>query len=213
MLDYQNSKIQTLLREQGVLKKYKSGQVIQFQDDAVEDLFILENGLAAARFYESRGKESWIDSFNRGDLIGVEHIHTGGPSRCQITARTDLTVLQFKRSYFVRLMARNPDINVFVIEQLTARLKQFQDRRVETHMLTKRGRVASEIRRMAEPAERNSGYIVTPKPVISDMAMRLGIARETVSRTVSELVKSEIIERSRTAFFVPDLARLEAQMR
>jgi len=213
MLDYQNSEIQSCLRELGIAKRIKSGQIIQFQDDMVEDLFIVEQGHAVARFYESRGKESWIDSFNPGDLIGVEHIHTGGPSRCQITARTELSLLQFKRTSFVSHMARNPDINVFVIEQLTARLKQFQDRRVETHMLSKRGRVASEIIRMAEPAERNSGYIVTPKPVISDMAMRLGIARETVSRTVSDLVKSEIIERSRTAFFVPDLSRLEAQMR
>lgn len=213
MSDYQNSEFKSCLRELGVTKHYESGQIIQFQDDMVEDLFVLEHGQAVARFYESRGKESWIDSFDCGDLIGVEHIHTGGPSRCQITARTDISLLQFKRMSFVALMARNPDINVFVIEQLTARLRQFQDRRVETQMLSKRGRVASEIRRMAEPAERNSGYIVTPKPVISDMAMRLGIARETVSRTVSELVKNDVIERSRTAFFVPDLSRLEAQMR
>lgn len=212
-MGYNNSEIRMRLHELGVSKKFKSGQIIQFQDDMVEDLYVLEHGLAVARFYEQGGKESWIDSFAMGQLIGVEHIQTGGPSRCQITARTDVAVLQFKRGNFAKLMTQNPDISYYVFEQLTQKLKKFQDRRVENHMLTKRGRVASEIRRMAEPAQRNSGYIVTPKPVISDMALRLGIARETVSRTVSDLVKSEVIERSCNAFFVPNMALLEAQMR
>ncbi len=201
------------LQAQGISKTFKLGQILQFQDDMVEDIFVLEDGLAVARFYEQRGKESWIDSYNVGDLIGVEHIQSGGPSRCQITARTDVSVLQFKRQSFSKLMRHHPEINLFVLDQMTARLKQFQDRRVESHMLSKRGRVASEIRRMAEPIDHRSAYIVTPRPVISDMALRLGIARETVSRTVSELVKSEVIERSSNAFFVPNMSLLEAQMR
>lgn len=212
-MGYLNSNIRTRLQELGVTKTYRSGHIIQFQDDMVEDLYVLEDGLAVARFYERGGKESWIDSFKMGELIGVEHIQTGGPSRCQITARTDVSVLQFKRTSFSRFMLQHPDVSVYVFEQLTDKLKKFQDRRVESHMLTKRGRVASEIRRMAEPVDQHSGYIVTPKPVISDMAMRLGIARETVSRTVSDLVKSDIIERSRNAFFVPNMTALEAQMR
>jgi len=214
MQNYINSEIRNRLQSLGISNKFKSGQIIQFQDDAVEDLYLLESGLAIARFYERGGKESWIDSFETGDLIGVEHIKFGGPSLCQITARTDLVVLQFKRTTFAELMLRNSDLNFFVIGQLTDRLKRFQDNRVESQVLSKRGQVASEIRRLAAPtANPTKGYIVTPKPVISDMALRLGIARETVSRTVSEFVKNDIIERSRNAFIVPDLGLLEAQVR
>jgi len=218
MSDYLTSEIRESLTELGIRKKFKSDQIIQFQDDTVQDIYVLEDGQAVARFYECGGKESWIDSYKPGDLIGAEHIQTGGPSQCQITAHTDVSVLQFKRKSFAELMIRNPRINFYVIEQLTSRLMQFQEGRVESHMLSKRGRVASEIRRMAEPSYGPSGcdpqgYIVSPKPVISDMALRLGVARETVSRTVSELVKSHVIERSRNAFFVPDLTLLEAQMR
>lgn len=214
MQDYINSKIRDRLQSLGIPKPFKAGQIIQYQADRVEDIYVLENGRAIARFYERSGKESWIDSFQVGDLIGAEHINSGGPSLCQITARTDVTVLQFKRKTFADLMVSIPEINIFVIDQLVGRLKQFQDNRVESQMLSKRGQVASEIRRLAEPTSCvKQGYIVTPKPVISDMALRLGIARETVSRTVSDLVKSDIIERSRNAFIVPDLGLLEAEVR
>ncbi len=198
----------------GIRKNLKAGKIIQFQDDQVEDVYVIEEGIAVARFYQRRGKESWIDSFRSGEMIGAEHIQSGGPSHCQILAQTDVTVLQFKRTAFLDLMAKNPDINLFIINQLTSRLKRLQESRVENHLLSKRGRVASEIRRMASPAnEKDSSYVVCPKPVISDMALRLGIARETVSRTVSDLVKTQVIERNRNAFFVPDLSLLEAQMR
>ena len=208
------TEIHSRLVEIGISKQFRPGQIIQFQDDYVDDIYVVEDGAAAARYFEINGKESWIDSFNRGDMIGAEHIQTGGPSQCQIIARSNVSVLQFKRTNFAELILSDKKLNSFVIEQLISRLKRHQQVRLESHMLSKRGRVASEIRRMAEPsATVNQGYIVTPKPVISDMAMRLGIARETVSRTVSDLVKSDIIERSRNAFFVPDLTLLEAEMR
>lgn len=213
MKDYLNSGIRTSLQELGIQKNFTTGQIIQFQDDRVEDLYVLETGLAVARCYEHNGKESWIDSFNTGDLIGVEHIHTGGPSQCQITAQSSVSVLQFKRKTFTERMISDHELNFFVIQQLTSRLKKFQDSRAESHMLSKRGRVASEIRRMAERAETESGYVVSPKPVISDMALRLGIARETVSRTVSDLVKNQVLQRGTSGYIVPDLGRLEAHMR
>ena len=196
----------------GTTRKFQSGQVIQFQNEAVEYIFIVQDGIAFALFYEVNGKENWVDSFEQGDIIGIEHIQTGGPALCQITARTNVCVLQFKRKTFAELMVEFQDLNKLVIEHLISSLRRSQNVHLESQMLTTRGRVASEIRRMVKPSDGSKGYIVSPKPVLSDIALRLGMARETVSRSVSDLIKFQVINKNQHAFFVPDISLLEAQM-
>lgn len=214
MLNVNVNNIVNCIGKYRVFRTFKPGQTIHFQDDWVTDIFFIEDGRSTATYLEENGKETWIDSFGAGDIIGLENIQTKSRSLNQVTAVNEVKVYQFKRTTFLELMERHPEINAYLFNQMATRLRRLQVIQVENLMLTKRGRVASEILRMAEPhQDQGDGYIVSPKPVISDMALRLGIARETVSRTVSDLVKSQVIERSRTAFVVPDLSLLEAEMR
>lgn len=208
------TEIQSILSAEGVLKTFQSGEVILYQDDPVDDIYYVIDGSATARNFERNGKESWINGFEVGDLISLENILSGEKAQCQITAKSEISVLQFKRSRFLEMMNADATLNHFVLEMLITQVKQFQQTRLETQSLSKRGQVASEIKRMAEPVcAKKSTYVVSPIPVISDMAMRLGIARETVSRTVSDLIKNRVLERGTGGFIVKDLARLEAHMR
>ncbi len=209
-----NLDIRKLFEESGVQKTISSGVVIQYQDDPVDVVYFVLGGRARACNFERNGKEAWVNSFKSGDLIGLENILSGGPSQCQIIVDEDLIVVQFKRQSFLALMQDNPALNQMILQMLITQVKSFQTSRVETHNLSKRGRVASEIKRMAtQECAKTKTYIIKPMPVISDMALRLGIARETVSRTVSDLVKNRVLERDATGFIVPDLSRLEAHMR
>ncbi len=214
MLNNLPAEIQSKLTKFGTPRKFKPGQVIQFQNDDVEYIFIVQDGIALALFYEVNGKENWVNSFEQGDIIGIEHLQIGGPALCQITARTEVSVIQFKRKNFADLMAQFPDLNSLIVKKLISYLKRIQTVHLENQILSKRGRVASEIRRMVEPNnETSKGYVVSPKPTLTDIALRLGIARETVSRAVSDLVKSQVINKSQRAFIIPDISLLEAQMR
>ncbi len=196
------------------MKGFKAGSILQFQDEPVNDIFFVTEGVAIACHYEQGGKESWLDCYGSGEFIGLESLHEAYRAQCQIIARTDISVLRFKTQRFQSLMNQHPALNQLILKHLIHQIKKFQESRMETHMLSKRGRVASEFRRLAEPSHSASPeYVVSPKPVISEMALRLGIARETVSRTVSELIKNRVIERGSGEFIVPDLGRLEAQMR
>lgn len=209
-----NAEFEKLFKSAGVEKTFDAGAILQFQDDPVDDLFLVIRGSARASNFERNGKEAWINCFNPGDLIGLEYILSGGPSQCQIMSPEGVVVTQFKRERFLDLMQTNVLLNEMVLKTLISQIQSFQASRLESHNLSKRGRVASEIKRMARPdCPRAKSYIIKPMPVISDMALRLGIARETVSRTVSELVKNQVLERNASGFIVPDLTRLEAHMR
>ncbi len=214
MSDFTRQTILHCIEKFGVQRIFKPGQSLHFQDDGVTDIFFIEDGIATATYYEKSGKETWVTSYGLGDIVGLENLHSEGSAQNQVTARGEVKVYQFKRTTFLELIRRFPELNEYVFGQLADRLRKLQINQMENHLLTKRGRVASEIIRLAEPHNHHGdGYIVSPKPVISDMALRLGIARETVSRTVSDLIKNQVIERSRNAFVVPDLSLLEAEMR
>ena len=77
-----------------------------------------------------------------------------------------------------------------------------------------RGQIIAELWRMARPVGNDPGsFIIRPRPVFSDFAQRLGSSRETVSRTVSSLVKKEILQRTTGALIVPNADRLESEIR
>lgn len=213
MLDYISQNL-PILKQYGVRKILEAGRIIQHQDEPVGNIYIVIDGKAMAHVFEANGKEICLDTYLSGDLIGLEYFRNTNPSQSQVSAMTKLTVLQFKKHVFFELSQDHIEISQYVLEQFSSRLQKFQDSHIETQILTKRGRVASEIRRLAtRDLNSDHSYIVTPKPVISDMAARLGIARETVSRTVNNLIKDAVIERNRTALYVPDLTLLEAEMR
>lgn len=206
--------IKQSLERYGVRKTFKSGTTLHFQDEPVDDIFFVLTGKAAAHVLEPNGKEVCMDNYRAGDLIGLEYIRRYGSSQCQVSARGRISVLQFRRNIFVELSETHAEIGQYVLEQFSNRLRKFQEGHIESQILSKRGRVASEIRRLATPdTKSDQSYIVTPKPVISDIAARLGIARETVSRTVNDLIKDQVLERNCNAFYVPDLSLLEAEMR
>lgn len=213
MAEYFSSTLQ-ILEQYGVRKAIKAGHILQYQEELVKNIFVVLEGKASAHVFESNGKEICMDTYSQGDLIGLEHLRHLGPSSCQISAQSPMKILQFRHQIFMELLEVHDQVGHYVFEQFSLRLRKFQEGHIESQILTKRGRVASEIRRLAAPDTRSTNaYIVTPKPVISDIAARLGIARETVSRTVSDLIKDQILERNLDAFYVPDLTRLEAEMR
>src|SRR5690606_34889972 len=73
-------------------------------------------------------------------------------------------------------------------------------------------RVAVEILRLARPSDGNTGapgrWVVDRLPAQRDIAARVGTARETVARVLSQLQEDGVVERRGRMLVVPDRMRL-----
>ena len=194
-------------------KSYKRDKILLDQDDEVKFIALVQSGQALAISYDGQGKELWVNRYNAGQFIGLEALHGDYFSSCRIIARTNMNILYFEKNEFLKLIRENSKLADYVMKDLVAHVRHFSTTAVKAQSLSKRGLIASEFKRLAEPScSEPETYVISPAPVVTEMALKLGVARETVSRTVSDLVKKNVLQRQTGTLIVPDLNRLEAQV-
>ncbi len=145
--------------------------------------------------YSVSGVEVFIDSFTSGDLVGEMAVLGDGMRTADIYALTDVRLMVFSGSIFTGLMEKHGKIGLTVSRLLAARIQQTTRRMFEQSTLSSKGRVYAELMRLAQPQSEAEVLRITDAPSISDIAKKLGVARETVSRTVSGLKDDAVLER------------------
>ena len=201
------------VRVLGIAKNYGRDSIVHFQDEVPKSIFYIVSGRAFATSINIDGDESWVAEYLPGQFMGCDSLFDPVPTRYQLVAKTPMSGLLFSRENFLNLMTENPELNNMVISDLSRQVKNFTIATQEAHSLTVYGRIAAELRRQAKPIGRDPDtFIIRPTPVFSELAQRLGSSRETVSRTVSKMVKKGIMERRTGALVVPDVFALEDEI-
>lgn len=175
---------------------YQAGSMIVAEGDAGDSVLYILEGEARALRYSIAGAEVFIDNFEPGDLIGEMAVLGNGVRTADIYALTDVTLAVFPGTTFTKLMEKYGTIGLQVSRLLAARIQQTTRRMFEQSTLSSKGRVYAELMRLAKPLGDTEMSKITDMPPISDIAKKLGIARETVSRTVNELKDEAILEKT-----------------
>lgn len=174
-------------------RKYRKGAMIVGEGDKGSTVFYILNGQASALRYSAAGAEVFIDTFGPGDLIGEMAALSGGERTADIYALSDVELAAFTGTAFIGLMEKHGSIGVRVSRLLVTRIRRTTRRMFEQSTLSSKGRVYAELMRLAEPQSGTETLQIKAMPSISDIAKKLGIARETVSRTVSELKEQAVV--------------------
>lgn len=187
----------------GTLKKYEAGETIFFQNEYAKIVGFISSGRAVARVYSKQGQETWIGGFYVGDFLGHAALLTNTPIGFEVTASVETQVLQIPVPEFQNLLSANTELAEAVARDLALRLNMMTTRLVEAITLSAPGRVCAELMRLStrvgvEPMM----SIVRPNPIFSELALRVSSTRETVSRTVSDLVKDGVLKRETGALLI-----------
>ena len=182
------------LQVAGMNRNYREGALIVGEGDCSSTVFYLLRGTASALRYSVAGAEVFIDTFGPGDLIGEMAALGGGERTADIYAASDVELMAFSGAEFIGLMEKHGSIGLQVSRMLVARIRRTTRRMFEQTTLSSKGRVCAELMRLAEPGDGVDALTIGDMPSISEIAKRLGIARETVSRTVSELKGQSVVQ-------------------
>ncbi len=201
------------VRARGILKNYPKDNVIHHQGDSRLHVCYILSGRVFATSINLEGEETWVSEFTAGQFMGSDSLFDAEPSNYQLVAKTPITGLLYPRENFLSLMNAYPELNNMVIADLARQISNFTTQTLEANSLSVHGRIAAELKRAAKPIGRDPGtYIIRPTPVFSELAQRMGSSRETVSRSVSKMVKKGILERRTGALIVPDIDRIDAEI-
>jgi CRP/FNR family transcriptional regulator, cyclic AMP receptor protein len=193
----------------------KAGQVLFASGDAGDGCYLLDQGLLKVTVTSSRGEERTIAMLGPGAVVGELSMIDGGPRSASVIAVSDCLLRFTSREAFAKCMAAHPEVFQTLVAILAFRLRQADEVVAATTFLSVKGRVARALIELAEHVGRPSGtsqVVLCEKISLADLAAMAGVARENVSRVLSDWRKRNLITGSARYYCLNDIAALRREM-
>ncbi|HKV70891.1 MAG TPA: Crp/Fnr family transcriptional regulator, partial [Gemmatimonadales bacterium] len=127
------------------------------------------------------------------------------PRSAHVIAMEDSTLVVLRREDFAPILSSTPAIAIALLRELSRRLRRVDEKVGSLVLLDVNGRVA---RLLLEMADENGGERITRRLTHHTIAQMIGSSRETVSRTMRELVDKGMIEVGRKEILVKNRTAL-----
>ncbi len=187
-----------------------SGKQIVFANEPSDDVYFIINGRVRVMLYSAaEGKPVLFATLGAFEMFGEVAAIDGRPRSATVEAEEACTLAVLAREQFLRLIQTYPAFSVAVMKQIAAQVRRLSDRVYEFSTLGVQARVYAELLRIATLAgEENGQAVLSPAPLLVDLAARVSTHREAVSRVISRLQDNGIVRREGTNIRVLDIGRL-----
>ena len=192
-----------------------AGQVLFAGGDAGDGCYLLDRGLLKVTVTSSWGEERTIAILGPGAVVGELSMIDERPRSASVVALTDCLLRFTSRESFAEFMATHPEAYQALVAILAFRLRQADDGLAATTFLSVKGRVARALVELAELVGMSSGagqIVLHEKISLADLAAMAGVARENVSRVMSEWRRLNLITGSTHYYCLNDIAALRREI-
>ena len=187
-------------------RSYKKSNIILFEEDPGDSLFIIKEGKVKITRLSEGGKEVILSILGEGEFFGEMSLLDGESRSANVIALSDCEVFVLKRDNFLNILKSTPQIAITLLEELANRLRK-SDQQIEYLSLADaENRVAITILRIAEESGtfKMGQVTIEELPMQQDMANMSGTSRETISRVLSEFAGKGFIERKGKKLIILD---------
>jgi CRP/FNR family transcriptional regulator, cyclic AMP receptor protein len=129
-----------------------------------------------------------------------------------VFAVRDCELSFISRSVFQERIVRHPEIHQYLTNVLATRLRQADEAVASTTFLTVRGRLARALLELAKHVGEDDGagrVVIRHKIGQSDLAAMAGVARENVSRVMSDWNRRKVVTRSSGFYCLVDMTTIK----
>ena len=141
-----------------------------------------------------------------GEFFGEMALIDDEPRSAHVIAMEDSGLVVLRREDFQILLGQSPAIALALLKELSRRLRRVDEKVGSLVLLDVNGRVA---RLILEMADEEGGARITRRLTHHTIAQMIGSSRETVSRTMRDLVDKGWIAVSRKDITIRDRPSLE----
>ncbi|MDF2611019.1 MAG: hypothetical protein K0R92_2493 [Lachnospiraceae bacterium] len=176
-------------------KDYKKGEAIISYGNKMDSVVIINEGSAKAYKYTLEGREQILYVFSEGDFFGEQYLLSNQKAAYTVETLQTVKVCMLSKEYFQQILMQYPNIGIKIIEELGERMARLEhamqsmgirsvDARICSLLLDYSAKYGNEV---------PEGVLVHLPLSREGMANYLGIARETVSRKLSQLETDGLI--------------------
>jgi CRP/FNR family transcriptional regulator len=195
-----------------IKRQYKKGQVIFFEGDISDRLYIINRGKVKVYTYNKEGREQILYILSDGDFIGDLSLLKRGQLQFNAEAIEDVDICILTKQDFDNMVTRNPQITLKMLEVVHDRIISLE-RLVQT-LSTKdvdariAGLLLSFSKDFGESAD--SGIKINLPLSREEMANYIGVTRETISRKLTSMQDEGLIELvGNRVILILDIEKLE----
>ena len=173
----------------GVRRSYAKGEELFAEGDAAEFFYKVLSGTVRTCKLLSDGRRQ-IDAFHlAGDVFGLE---SGQDHRFTAEAVEDVVVEAHRRSHFTSLLHDNPAFGDQLMSSMLTSLDRAHEHMVLLGRKTAQEKMATFLLEMAGRLAKNDRVDLPMQR--TDIADHLGLTIETVSRTLTQMVRDGLIK-------------------
>lgn len=191
------------LSRMATLRSVPRHTVVLHAGDRTDNIYFVLSGVLKVQVSDEEGREVILSMLGPGELFGEMGVLDDHPRSATVLAVESSEVVVIGQAEFKQCLAENPEVSLFIMRNLTKRLRM-ADRTIESlALLDVYGRVA---RLLLEAAETIDGRkVVTHKLSKQDIAKMIGASREMVSRVMRDLTAQGLIHEQEGQLILVDL--------
>ncbi len=199
------------IADQCVHRDCRDGDVILVEEEVGQTLFIILKGTVKITRTSDEGREVILTMLKSGDFFGELSLLDGKERSATVTAMESSELLMLRRSEFLLLIEKYPQISIELLKVLADRIRKC-DVQIENLTLQDAvGRVGAALIHVAEQTghPRGAAMIIPKLPVQQDLANMAGTARETISRIMAMFEDKKYIEREGHRVIIKDFEKFK----
>jgi CRP-like cAMP-binding protein len=191
----------------------EGGMIVDGEEESTDVYFVLR-GTVRVTVRTPGGKEAILGDFAEGALFGEMAAIDDAPRSARIAAVSRARLAAVPARAFLELVFAAPEACHGLLRLLTARIRQQNERLLEHAALPSRHRLLAELLRLSRPWPEGGAKArsITPPPTQSDLAARIGVRREAVSREMAALARRGLIATTRGAIHLRDAEALRREV-
>ena len=198
------------------LRRVMAGETLFNAGDAGDGCYRVEQGLLKITATSPQDEERIVAILGPGAIVGELSMIDGLPRSMSVIAFADSKLRFISKEDFDKCAQANPEICRQLMAVLASRLRESDKALTAMSFLTAKGRVARALLDLADhigDVDRAGHISFRQRISHRDLAAMAGVARENVSRTLSEWQQRKLLVRSSNNFHIDNRAALEREMK
>lgn len=196
-------------------KKWSQGEMIFMQDEPITDVYFIKSGAIKVYRTDYNGKEQIVNVLNKNDMFPHQGLFRKGnyPAHTEV-AEHGTTLIRIPIESFEIFLINHPEICIKMFRVLGDIIVDLQDRLEQKMLYNVTDQIIMLLLRLADKYGIESGRKMKLSMVFTnrELANMIGSSRETVSRTLSQLKKKELVNQDAAGHIIVDYDGLEDEV-
>ncbi len=177
-------------------KDYKKGEILFFEGDQMESLYIINQGRVKVFKYTKEGKEQILYILSEGDIFGELSLFRSEKLTFNVEALEDVNTCILTKRNFEVILGKRPEISMKILEVMGERLIKMETLIQSLGTKDIEARIATFLLELIPEYTKSRGSIREIELPLSreEIANYIGVTRETISRKLGKMQEEGILK-------------------